>query len=76
MPGDFKRTIYKKMEWDIIYWHRKNHLQIYKIVPRLGSLSCLVPRLADLSFVIFPKVIFSQSATNAKTFRSKTKEAK
>ncbi len=28
MPDDFKGTVYKKNEWDIIYWPQKNHLQI------------------------------------------------
>jgi hypothetical protein len=26
MPGDFKGTVYKKIEWDIIHWPRKNKL--------------------------------------------------
>ncbi len=28
MPGDFKRAIYKKIEWYIIYCYRKNNLLI------------------------------------------------
>ncbi len=28
MAGDFKGTVFKKFIWDIIYWPRKNNLQI------------------------------------------------
>ncbi len=28
MPGDFKWQFIKKIEWDIIYWPRKNNLKI------------------------------------------------
>jgi hypothetical protein len=28
MPGDIKGTVYQKIEWDIIYWPRKNNLKV------------------------------------------------
>ncbi len=28
ITGNFKGTVYQKIEWEIIYWPRKNDLQI------------------------------------------------